>query len=157
MDITIKKYAASHWKEVCRIHDEARKEELKYASLEDAFLPLEIVAEQEGLFEYKHIDVALQDDHVVGFCAYSDEEVAWLYVLPEKKRQGIGRQLVAHALTVEKNISYVEALFGNEPARSLYESFGFSVKEILSGQMPGNEQFTVKVYSMYRNQICRRT
>lgn len=152
MNIMIEKYGAQYWKEICRIHDEARKEELKCASLEAAFLPLEIAAEKEGLFAYKHIDIALQENHAVGFCAYSEEEIAWLYVLPEKKRQGIGRQLVAHALSVETDIDYVEALFGNEPAKKLYESFGFSVREIVSGQMPGNEQFLVNVYSMYRNQ-----
>ena len=79
---------------------------------------MEDVAETEGLFEYKHLDVALLDNKVVGFCAYSEDELAWLYVLPEKR---------------------------------LYESFGFKVKEILSGEMPGNERFAVKVYSMYRN------
>lgn len=119
--------------------------------MEAAFLPLSAVAEEEGLFEYKHVEVALQDDRVVGFCAYSEEEIAWLYVLPEKMRHGIGRQLVAHALDTEKSLYYVEALFGNKPAKKLYESFGFAVKEILCGQMPGNEQFQVKVYSMYRN------
>ncbi len=151
MDITIKKYDAQDWQDLCRIHDAARKIELQYASLEDAFLPLEAVAEEEGLFEYKHVDVALLDHHVVGFCAYSEEELAWLYVLPEKMRLGIGRQLVAHALDTGKSIHYVETLLGNEPAKRLYESFGFSVKEILSGKMPGNEQFHVKVCSMYRD------
>lgn len=150
MEIAIENYTDSHWEELCQIHNEARKIELKSASLEEAFLPLEIVAEKEGLFEYKHLDVALEDDHAVGFCAYSEEEIAWLYVLPEKMRQGIGRRLVAHALAAEENLYYVEALCGNEPAKRLYESFGFSVKEILSGQMPGNEPFQVKVYSMYR-------
>lgn len=151
MNIMIEKYDAQYWKEICRIHDEARKKELGYASLEDAFLPLEDVAEEEGLFEYKHIDVALLDNQVVGFCAYSEDELAWLYVLPEKMRIGIGRQLVAHALDIEKSLYYVETLLGNEPAKRLYESFGFLVKEILSGKMPGNEQFQVKVYSMYRD------
>lgn len=151
MNITISKYDSQYWTEICRIHDESRKIELKYASLEDAFLPLEVVAEKEGLFEYKHIDVALLDDHAVGFCAYSEDELAWLYVLPEKMRTGIGRQLAAHALDIEKSLYYVETLFGNEPAKKLYESFGFSVKEILSGKMPGNEQFQVKVNCMYRD------
>lgn len=151
MDITIEPYDARYWKEICRIHDEARKIELQYASLEAAFLPLEAVAEEEGLFEYKHVEVALLDGHAVGFCAYSEEELAWLYVLPEKMRTGIGRQLVAHALDTEKSLHYVETLFGNEPAKKLYESFGFSVKEILSGKMPGNERFQVKVNSMYRD------
>jgi len=151
MDIAIEKYSADYWEDLCRIHDAARKIELKYASLEAAFLPLEAVAGKEGLFEYKHLDVALLDGHAVGFCAYSEEELAWLYVLPEKMRMGIGRQLVAHALDTEKSLYYVETLFGNEPARRLYESFGFSVKEVLSGNMPGNEQFPVKVYSMCRD------
>ena len=55
-----------------------------YASLMDAFLPLEEVVESEGLFEYKHLGVALVNDQVVGFCAYSEDELAWLYVMPEK-------------------------------------------------------------------------
>lgn len=151
MNIRIEKYDTRYWNEMCQIHDEARRIELEYASLEDAFLPLETASEEEGLFEYKHIDVALQDDHAVGFCAYSEEEIAWLYVLPEKMRHGIGRQLVAHALDTESALYYVEALLGNEPAKRLYESFGFTVKEVLSGHMPGNERFPVKVYSMYRN------
>ena len=150
MDITITKYTDSYWADICQIHDAARKIELAHSSLEAAFLPLEIVAEKEGLLEYAHLDVAVQDGHAVGFCAYSEEEIAWLYVLPEKMGQGIGRQLVAHALDCEKALYYVEALYGNEPAKKLYESFGFAVKEVLSGNMPGNEQFRVKVYSMYR-------
>ena len=151
MDITIEKYDAKYWEGICRIHDESRKKELAYASLEDAFLPLEVVAEEEGLLAYPHVDVALLDNRVVGFCAYSEEELAWLYVLPEKMRIGIGRKLVAHALDTEKSLYYVETLLGNEPAKRLYESFGFTVKEILSGKMPGNEQFPVSVYSMYRD------
>ena len=90
-------------------------------------MPLEDVAEEEGLFEYKHIDVALLDNQVVGFCAYSEDELAWLYVLPEKMRIGIGKQLVAHALDIEKSLYYVETLLGNEPAKRLYESFGFFI------------------------------
>ena len=91
----------------------------------------------------------MEDGEVVGFCAYSEEELAWLYVSPEKMRKGIGRQLAAHALEEEKALYYVETLMGNEPARKLYESLGFTVKEVLSGKMPGNERFSVQVYSMY--------
>ena len=70
--------------------------------------------------------------------------------MPAKMRMGIGRQLVAHALDTEKSIHYIEVLFGNEPAKRLYESFGFSTREIMSGKMPGNERFRVSVYGMYR-------
>ena len=74
----------------------------------------------------------------------------WLYVLPEMQRRGIGRRMIQHALEIEPGLYYVEVLYGNEPARKLYESFGFAVKEILTGHMPGNEEFEVRVYSMYR-------
>ena len=42
-------------------------------------------------------------------------------------------------------------MYGNEPAKRLYESFGFTVREIVAGKMPGNEQFAVRVYRMYRD------
>lgn len=147
----IEKYKDCYWEDLCRIHNAARKIELQYASLEAAYLPLDIAAEREGLFEYDHLDVAVEDGRPVGFCAYTDEEIAWLYVLPERVRQGIGRQLVENALAVEPGLCWVETLYGNEPANRLYESFGFTVREIVAGKMPGNEQFAVRVYRMYRD------
>ncbi len=147
--LRIEPYRKSRWSEICAIHDAARRLELERAGLEDAFLPLEIAAAREGLFEYRHIDVALMDDRVVGFCAYSEEELAWLYVKPENMRQGVGRSLTLHALKTEEKLRYVEVLWGNEAAKALYKSCGFKTKEILSGEMPGNETFHVLVYSMY--------
>ena len=148
--IMIEPYREQYWQELCAIHDAARKMELAHACLDDAFLPLEIAAEREGLLDYAHIDIALLDCCVAGFCAYSDEELAWLYVLPQFMRKGIGSALVSYALETEPHLNYVEVLFGNEPARGLYESFGFRTKEIISGVMPGNEVFHVRVYAMYR-------
>lgn len=58
-----------------RIHDEARKIELRYADLEDAFVPLKEAAINEDLFEYK-INVAILDGQVVGFVGYSEDEIA---------------------------------------------------------------------------------
>ena len=56
-----------------------------------------------------------------------------------------------NALAVEPGLCWVETLYGNEPAKRLYESFGFTVREIVAGKMPGNEQFAVRVYRMYRD------
>ena len=63
---------------------------------------------------------------------------------------GIGKQLVAHALDTEKSIYCIEVLWGNEPEKRLYESFGF-LKKIISGKIPDNEQLRVKVYGLYRD------
>ena len=146
----IKPYEPKYWDAICHIHDRARKVELRLANLDDAFLPLEAVVESEGLFEYPHLEVALDGDTVVGFCAYTHEEFAWLYVEPERFRTGIGREIVAHALNTEPGLCCVEALEGNLPAKGLYEQFGFVTERILSGVMPGNEAFPVRVYDMQR-------
>ena len=68
MNIIIEKYDARYWEEISQIHDEARKIELGYASLMDAFRPLEQVVVEEGLFEYKHVDVASQIQYAFAGC-----------------------------------------------------------------------------------------
>jgi len=97
--------------------------------------------------------VATVDDAVVAFSAYTVDELAWLYVSPDMMRKGIGRKLVARALHIEPDIKHIEVLYGNEPARKLYESIGFYVQKIEEGVMPGNESYHVKVYIMCRASI----
>ena len=150
--VTIRKYAPDDWSSIERIHDEARKIELKLAGLEEAFLPLSIAAQREDLFEYPGIFVAEMEENVVGFAACTEDELAWLYVDPAYMRKGIGRALAEYALVAFPDICPIEALTGNEPAKALYESLGFKVVSIEKGQMPGNEEFTVEVYSFERKQ-----
>ena len=50
--IEIRPYRDSDWPRLCAIHDAARKNELALAGLSDAFLPLEVAAQREGLFDY---------------------------------------------------------------------------------------------------------
>lgn len=150
MQIIIRPYASLDYNYICDIHDAARKMELALASLDAAFLPFSLAAEREDFFDYPYIDVAAVNNVVVAFSAYTDDELAWLYVLPDMMRKGIGRKLVARALNVEPGIKHIEVLYGNEPARKLYESMGFSVQSIEEGVMPGNESYHVKVYNMCR-------
>ena len=148
--ITIRPYTPADYQEISHIHDAARKIELSYASLDAAFLPFSVASERESFFEYPHIDVAMVNGEIVGFSAYTDEEFAWLYVSTDKMRQKIGSALMESALQAEPTINAIEVLFGNEPAKKLYESFGFKVCSIAEGVMPGNESFPVKVYCMAR-------
>lgn len=147
---TIRNYRPEDWEAIQQIHDSARKMELALAGLDDAFLPLSIAAEREDLFDYPGLFVAEEDGQVAGFLACNEEELAWLYVAPDKMRRGIGRSLSLHALEQFPGITSIEALRGNEPARKLYESLGFEVKEIVRGKMPGNEAFAVEVYVLER-------
>lgn len=79
LQLSIRKYEEKDFERLCQVHDPARKSELEYAGLPAAFLPLSIAAEREGLFEYQ-VYVAEDKGLVVGFIAFSDTELAWLYV-----------------------------------------------------------------------------
>lgn len=148
--VTVRKYDSSDWEAIQRIHDSGRQNELKLAGLEDAFLPLKVAAEREGLFEYPGIFVAEEEGVVVGFAACTEDELAWLYVDPARARKGIGRSLTEYALRQFPEIRYIEALVGNDPAVALYKSVGFEITGTESGKMPGNEEFPVKVYVLER-------
>jgi len=93
--------------------------------------------------------VAMENENAVGFVAFTEEELAWLYVRPDYQRRGIGRALAEFALDkmTEKEKS-VEVLFGNIPARNLYHGLGFTRETIIHGVMPGNESFPVTVWQM---------
>lgn len=148
--LLIRSYRESDWPRFMAIHDAARADELRLAGLEDAFLPLSVAAEREGLFEYA-LRVADLDGTAVGFAAFTPDELAWLYVDPAFSCQGIGRTLVEDALErMERPVS-IEVLAGNEPALRLYQRCGFQKEKIVSGKMPGNEGFAVTCHVLRLN------
>lgn len=126
--LQIRTYEETDWSAMEAVHDRARKIELHLAGLEEAFLPLAIAAKREGLLDYPG-----------------------LYVDPAYRRRGVGRKLSEYALEKHPQIDTIETLKGNEPARKLYESLGFQVEGVESGQMPGNEAFHVEVYCLCRH------
>ena len=148
VEITIRAYREEDWPTLVAIHDPARKNELELAGLSDAFLPLEIAAEREGLFDYTVV-VAEAEGKVRGFAAYTPDELAWLYVSTEYSRRGVGRALTRYVIeNTEERPLCLEALVGNRPAFELYKSVGFELKETVNGRMPGNESFAVSVWCM---------
>ncbi len=138
--IKIRPYDSSDWSRLCEIHDAARLDELDASVGRGAFLTLEQTAENEGLFDYT-LFVAEVNGLVQGFVAYSEEELAWLYVDPEFYRRGVGRALVRHVKAVLAPTIQIEMLEGNNPALELYLSEGFTVKERVEGNLVGNEAF----------------
>ena len=88
----IVKYAPGFWEDLQKVHDPARMQELTLAGLEAAFLPLTVAAEREDLFDYQ-LYVAVEENVAVGFVAFTEDELAWLYVRPDHQRKGIARAL----------------------------------------------------------------
>lgn len=143
--IRIRPYRNADYPRLCAIHDAARRNELALAGLSDAFLPLEVAAGREGLFNYT-LRLAELDGQTAGFAAFTEAELAWLYVDPTLARRGVGRALVEHALAEMGRPVSIEVLAGNAPALALYESCGFCRAETLTGKMPANEDFSVTVH-----------
>ena len=143
----IRAYTNEDWLRVCAIHDVARKDELAAAHLEAAFLTLEQTAENEGFHEYE-IRVAEIEGTVVGFVAFTQDELSWLYVDPLFYGEGVGTALINEALSQAGPSLSAEVLVGNEAAIAVYRKAGFLEVGRASGQMPGNEQFTVEVVEL---------
>ena len=148
--LIIRPYRPEDFPGIERVHDRARRVELRYAGLEDAFLPLRIAAEREDLFAYPGLFVAELGGEIAGFAACTQEELAWLYVAPAHFRKGVGRALAEHALQRFPGIRRVEVLSGNAPAKALYARLGFVTAATERGRMPGNEAFSVQVDCMER-------
>ncbi len=148
--LAIRPYRPEDFPGIERVHDRARRVELRYAGLEDAFLPLRIAAEREDLFAYPGLFVAEFGGEIAGFAACTQEELAWLYVDPAHFRKGVGRALAEHALQRFPGIRHVEVLSGNAPAQALYARLGFVTAATERGRMPGNEAFSVQVDCMER-------
>lgn len=148
LSLKIRSYTSSDWDRVCVIHDNARKDELKAANLTDAYLTLAETAENEGFHEYE-IQVAEHEDRVVGFVAFTVDELAWLYVDPPYYGKGIGSALINAALSTNKGPMTAEVLDGNHAAMVTYKKAGFIETGRAHGCMPGNESFAVTVTELW--------
>jgi ribosomal protein S18 acetylase RimI-like enzyme len=127
---------------LCEIHDAARLDELRLSDLDGAFLPLEVAADKEGLFDYE-VYVAERASQIDGFVAFTADELGWLSVDPVQHRSGIGKLLVCHVIKHAGPEISLEVLAGNEPALAFYKAMSVHLIETKSGVMPGNEDFRV--------------
>lgn len=141
--LEIREYHEVDFDRLCQIHDQARKRELEAANLSEAFKSLKIAAYEEDLFSY-NIYVGQKDKKVIGFVAFSDDELTWLYVDSSFQKQGVGSKLIEFSLNKMKRPVYLEVLMGN-PAKELYLHKGFKFCKHESGKMPENETFKVEV------------
>lgn len=138
--VRIRPYEEEDWPDLCRIHDAARLQELGVSVGIAAFQTLEEVGVSEGLFDGV-VEVGLIENKIVGFVAYTPNELTWLYVDPALQRRGYGRCLLRHALVQGDVVVTTEALVGNDNALNLYLSEGFEIEERREGTLSGNPAF----------------
>lgn len=124
--VTIRNYHEDDFPAVCAVHDRARPDELRGSVPPEAFRPMADVAADERFFTSQTL-VACDGGRVVGFVSFEGAYITWLYVDPAYHRQGVGRQLLRHAMTSCGPDAWTNTLAGNVAARRLYECEGFRV------------------------------
>lgn len=154
MAVEIREYRPEDWDAIARAHDAARLQELAPSVGVEAFRPLAETAKREGLFD-DLVWVAEVDGQVVGFLAFAQAEVTYLYVHPDAQGRGAGRALLRHALAHADDFGgegyvAVTVLDGN-PARTLYESEGFRLVETRRGTLAGNAAFDATGHVLQRH------
>lgn len=63
---------------------------------------------------------------ILGFLGVADDKIEMLFILPERRGQGIGRQLLDYAIQ-EMGATFVDVNEQNPQAVGFYEHFGFRV------------------------------
>lgn len=82
----------------------------------------------DGLFEWMRISgvqtVVALDPQVVGFVTFDADQILGLGVEPDRRGEGLGRQLLRHALAPERPL-LIHVGDDNQAAQALYRSVGF--------------------------------
>lgn len=86
--------------------------------------------------------VALVGEQIAGFCALSPSDGPWeldhLWVAPQFMRQGVGRDLLSHALEVAARCGAVEVTIDADPnAERFYLARGAVRRGLLPAPIPG--------------------
>ena len=123
-EVIIRKYKNTDYVQLCKVHDEARMQELIVGNAVDLYAPLERAVYKEELFS-ETIYVAEVDSHVVGFVAFRKNELGYIYVLREYQGKGIGGKLLDTAIPYLKRPAFLEVFSTNIRAKRLYGSRGF--------------------------------
>ena len=99
-------------------------QELIVGNAVDLYAPLEVAVYKEELFS-ETIYVAVIDSKIVGFVAFRENELGYIYVLNEFQGRGIGGKLLDTVIPYLERPAFLEVFSTNIKAKRLYRSRGF--------------------------------
>ncbi|MGA2233017.1 MAG: GNAT family N-acetyltransferase [Tepidisphaeraceae bacterium] len=136
--IVVRDYRQDDWPAVCRIHDAARRIEVRGFMPPDIVLPMDQTAGPEGFFESQTWVACVEpgEQTIAGFIAIKGAEITWCYVDPSWHRQGIGRKLVEHVKPILGEHGFVLTVAENPAGVAFYQSLGF----VVCARFPGEAQ-----------------
>ena len=120
----IRKYKENDCASVLEIYTKSKLDELAFESVKFELLPLE--NDTKRLAQLKESDIYIcEDNGVVGFGAVHDNEIRALFVHPNARGRGLGRNIFEYLLSKVSGITTLYVAKTNSPAKRLYKSYGF--------------------------------
>lgn len=111
------------------IYNHSKIDELKYEDKDFMLLPLEKDDMRLGGLMESDIYVYEERGKILGFGAHHENEIRALFVYPESRGKGIGKTLLEFLLSNVHGQPYLYVASTNQPAKYLYQGYGFRVTE----------------------------
>ena len=139
MDMQIRPYVSSDWKDVREIYDLAKPDEMRCSVDANAVLPLDQYPPMLALFRDSVIFVAEEADQIVGFGGHKGNYISWLFVHPAHRRRGIARALLSQIMGRIKGPITLNVAAENRAAWNLCAGLGFTIAREFIGHYQGQD------------------
>lgn len=121
---SIRKYVESDFSSISEIYALCKLDELKYEDKEFEFIAL--ADDRKRLDRLNKSDVYVyEDNNIIAYVAYCDDEITALFVHPDHRRKGIAKQLLEFILAKTPAAVNLNVARSNWPAKTLYSRYGF--------------------------------
>lgn len=126
--MTIRKFSKDDFQSIEEIYNLSKLDELAQEDSTFTLLPLaEDKARKKQLFESQIFVYELES--VVAFCAIFKSEIRGLFVHPDHRGHGLGKDLLEHLISLSSQDLSLYVAASNLFAKKMYEKFGFVVTE----------------------------
>lgn len=124
--MSIRKYEDKDFSSVLSIYNRSKLDELKFEEAEFTLLPLDQDEKRLSGLMASEIYVTELDD-IAAYGAVYGSEIRALFVDPLQRGRGIGKALLELLLSKVEGEARLFVAKTNEPAKALYQAYGFNV------------------------------
>lgn len=123
----LRKGSASDYPQLLAVWEASVRATHDFLDAEDILFFKELIQQHNA---FSMVDITCITDganRILGFMGIAADKLEMLFLDPEERGKGLGKQLMAHGFKVF-NIRKVDVNEQNEAARKFYEHLGFSVR-----------------------------
>lgn len=124
----IRDYQHSDLNTIINIYNLSKLDELRFEQRTFSLLPL--TQDQQRFASLKQSTIFVYEtDKVVAYGAHQGSVISALFVHPDARGKGFGKQLLEHLLNNINDTTRLYVAKSNWPAKALYQDYGFVVRD----------------------------